>query len=165
MSSVFHHFSPYRRETSNLLGLVSSLRDLTTHSMLTRRFGRNLSCGRGCHIQPLTGRNGVFSATRCQGRQPESRQQLFCSPISTPDGILEIYHFFQLSSHNASCSWNCTVTPKSGCQEPPEAMPRHHFHPHNHQRWEMLPEVRDAGSTSPFRKPRRRARFAPTMQG
>jgi hypothetical protein len=38
----------------------------------------------------------AFSATGCQGRQPESRQHLFCAPISTPDGVLEIYHFFQL---------------------------------------------------------------------
>src|SRR2546421_657698 len=69
------------------------------------------------------------------------------------------------SSSSASRTWNCTETPGSECQKPSEAMPRHHFHPNNHQRWEMLPEVRDAGSTSHFRKPRRRGRFAPMMQG
>jgi hypothetical protein len=124
------------------------------HSMLTRRFGGTFLYGRAVLLTP--GREEwAFRQSDAKAEGPKVGCSFFCAVLSTPDGILKFYHPLQLFFTQCYLYLELYYNIGSGCQEHFEAMPRHLFHPHNHQRWEMLPEVRDAGLTSPFRKPRR----------
>ena len=113
-----------------------------------------LSCGTAVIFNPGR-KEWQIRLSDAKAEGPKVGGKLFCAAISRSDGILKIYQLLPAFFIECDLYLELYCNTGSGWQESLEAMPRHLFHPHYHQRWEILPEVRDAGSTSPFRKPRR----------